>query len=561
MKKIFKSKAFWVIVVICVASVVFMVRFFTKEKQVEYVTEKAVKGNIIQTVSATGQIKSASEIKLNFKNTGQIVFLDADNGQEVKKGQILAQLKGTDLAISVSRARADLEESQANLDKIKAGSTVEDVAVYEALVQKSQIDFKTAQDDLINVQATYSQAIDNAKQDLLNDINTAIAKASITLQTVYDTLNYEGNRDNFYTFKPSLENEIDSEYFDSLSKVDAAELSYGTAQLNSTDNNVSQAADVGLQALSQVEATIKDLANLLDYVIVNSTLTLSELGTLKTTVNAEWTTTNTSVSTVQGSKQDFIDAQLTYQSKVGAAQNAVDAAEKNLSKVQADLSFKQAPARSEDISLYQARVRRAQAELNLAQDKYEETILRAPIDGVITEVNYQIGEQTSLANPVIEMLAVENYEIEVNIPESDIAKVSVGDSIEITLDAFSDKDIFMGMATTINPAQTEIQDVVYYKVTVSFAEQQPESVATLMDKIKPGMTANITMKTAEANDVILIPYRAVKERSGGWIVQVYKDNLVKEIPVLLGLRGDEGMIEVVSGLNEGESVVVFIQEK
>jgi len=557
MKKVFKSKIFWTIITVAIIAGAFYFRLANNKKGVEYVTANVEKGNIVQTVSATGQVKSASEIDLNFKNTGQLAVLNVKVGNQVSSNQILAQLKATDLAIQVNRAQADLAEAQANLDKTKAGATAQDIAVSQAAVAKAETDLANAQADLANSKSTYSQALDNARANALVDANASLTKANISLQKVYDTLNYEGDSKNFTTANSGLRSQIDVDYDLSLTKADEAELAYNLGRLDSADEKVDSAVSLTLTALNQVSLALDNLAELLDYVILNSVLTQTKLDSLKTSINSERTTTDTSINTVEVAKQDLADARLNYQTKVEEANNAVRTAEKNLTKAQADLELKKAPARPEDISLYQARVIKARADLQLAQDKYNETIIKAPISGVITDINVDLGEQTSLSEPVIKMLATESYEIEVDIPESDIVKIDVADEAEITLDAFSSDDIFKGIVTTINPAQTEIQDVVYYRVTITFKNQQPANIQDLLDKIKPGMTANVTVKTDEVKDVLLIPLRAVKEKDGKKIVEILVNNQPVEVEVSLGLRGDEGLVEALSGLSEGQLVITF----
>ena len=559
-KKLLKSKIFWAVVVVLIIVGAIYIRSASQGKKVEYVTEDVKLGNIVQTVSATGKVKSASEIELNFKNSGKLSVLNVKVGDVVKADDLLAQLKASDLGFQVNRAYADLAEARANLDKLKAGATKEDEAVYQAAVNKAETDLANAQDDLINTEATYRQALDNEKQGILVDINSALTKANISLQKVYDTLHYQGSASNFSTANSTLHGQVEFDYDLSLIKVDEAELAYNVANLNPTDEEIDSAVELTLAALTQTSKTLDELGTLLDYVNINTILTQTNLDALKTTINTERTTANSSYSTVQTSKQSLADAELNYQTKVKDAQNSVSVYEKNLAKAQADLDLKIAAARPEDITLYEARVIKAQADLQLAQEKYDETIIRSPIAGVITDINFDLGEQTSLSEPVITMLAAENYEIEVDIPESDIVKISVGDEAEITLDAFSGDDKFKGAITTINPAQTELQDVIYYRVTVTFASDQPDAVKELMEKIKPGMTANVTIKTAEANDILIIPLRAVKGEASRRFVQVLENNKPQSIDVITGLKGDDGLVEVKSGLVAGQKVITFTRE-
>ena len=559
MKKLIKSKIFWVVFVIFLVGGFISARFFGSEKKVEYVTQDVILGDLKQTVSATGKVKSATEIGLNFKNTGKLNILNVKVGDHVSGNQILAQLKATDLAINVNKALADLAEAKANLDKVRAGATKQDIAVLQATVAKAETDLTNAKTDLENTKKTYNQQLENETKNILVNANSALTKVNISLQKVYDTLYYEGDDNNFSTSNTNLYFKVKNGYIDSVNQIDEAQLTYNLAVLDQTDIKINNAVDKTLTALDLTSKTLDDLVSLFSYVITTSILTQSELDTLKTTINTERTTTDSSWSTIQSGKNDLADARLSYQTKVEEAQNNVSAAEKSLAKAQADLALKEAPARIEDITLYEARVKRAQADLELAQDKYGETIIHAPVAGVITDINTDVGEQTNLSEPVLVMLADGNYEIDVDIPESDITKIDLADQVKIFLDAFSADDIFQGVVTTINPAQTEIQDVIYYRVTVSLNNEQAEAIKPLLPKIKPGMTANVEIKTAEVNDVLIIPLRAVKDKNGVNSVEVLLAEKPKSVDVSLGLKGDDGLVEVKSGLKEGDKVITFVR--
>ena len=559
--KILKSKIFWFFLALLVigGGLVYMI-FGRQAKPVEYVTQEVKRGNVVQTVTATGKVKSHSEISLNFKNAGKLSVKNVKVGDAVKVNDVLAQLKATDLAINVQKAQAALTEARANLAKLKTGATQTDVAVSQAAVDKAAADLASSKDDLQNTKETYQQSLANTRLSLLSDIGAAITKGEISLQKIDDAINYEGSKANISFSDYVLEIKVENDFETAQLKMTAAAGSYAAAKTDLSDAKIDAAVDDSLSAITFLSQTLDNLAQLLTTTIITSTVTLADLDTLKTTNNTERTTTNTSLTTLQTDKNSLAVARLTYQTKVQAAENAVRAAERNLSSAQASLNYKIAPPRSEDITLYEVAVRRAEADLQLASDQYNDTILRAPIDGVITDVAYEIGEQTSLTVPVIKMLADEKYEVEVDIPESDIVKINTGDAVQITFDAFSSDDNFIGQVIKIDPAQTEIQDVIYYKVTVAISADQPEAVKALQDKIKPGMTANVTVSTARAENVLIIPLRSVKEENGRKIVEVLQEEKPVSVPVEIGLRGDEGLVEVKSGLTEGQLVITFVRE-
>lgn len=560
MTRIFKSKIFWVIAIFVIIGGVVLANFLISSQQVEYITQAVEKGNIFQTVSATGQVKSSADINLNFKTVGRLDVLNVKVGDSVSLDQILAQLRLTDFIIDVNRARADLQEANANLNKILAGSTPEDIAISQVEVEAAKIGLANAQQDLVNTQIIYSQGLDNDEQSLLADIKSALNKASISFQEVDDTLNYEGNANNFSTTNFSLEIAVESGYSNGIEKLSLANSAHSQAQANPTDSSIDNASQAALEALTLVQGTVADLSKLLDFVITSSIISESDLDALKTAINKELTITDASIISVQDAKQELLDARIGLQTKVNEAQNDIMAAEKALEKSQADLDFKTAPSRPEDVDLARAKVAQDQADMAKAQEKLADATLRSPQSGTVISVNYEVGEQISLTTPVVEIEIDDNYKIEVDIPESDIAKIEVGDQVEVTLDAFTEEDIFSALVISVDPAETKIQDVIYFRVSVILDEDQPENINVLRDKIKSGMTANITIKTAEIANALTIPFRAVKEINGQKVVDILEDGESKQVPVNLGLRGDEGNVEIISGLSIGQEVITFVNE-
>ncbi len=559
-RKLIKSKLFWVLAVIIFIAAVFTARAMFGKKAEEYATTKVIRGDVVQTVSATGSIKAASEINLNFKISGRITKLNSKVGDEVKAGQILAQIEGRDLAVNVSKAAASLAASQADLARLLAGATLEDVATLEIKVSQSETDLKSAEQDLENIKLTYSQDLENKKLSALSSVNTALTKADIALQTMNDTLNFKNDSNKLVVSDVSKKQKANDDYDLAKEEVLSAKNFYSQASSEATDGNIVELLNKSLKALDIVSEALDSMADALDYTLVTNNLSQTDLDTLKSSINTQRTTIDSSYDSVQTADQNFKDAQVTYQTKVDDAQQTVETAEKALTKAKADLAFKVASPRQEDILYYQAKVRQAEADLAYAQSKYEETILRAPVDGVIVQKNKYLGEQADATKAVYTMLSDGNYEIEVDIPESDIIKIKLNDNATITLDALTDDDKFSGVIAEIDPAQTEIQDVVYYRVTVTFKAEQPENVLDLMPIIKPGMTANVTVETDKREGVIIAPQRAIRELNGTKTVEVLVDGKPQERDVVVGLRGDDGLAEIISGLLEGEDVITFTKK-
>lgn len=152
---------------------------------------------------------------------------------------------------------------------------------------------------------------------------------------------------------------------------------------------------------------------------------------------------------------------------------------------------------------------------------------------------------------MISIISEDSYEVEIFIPEVDIAKVSVDDTAEITLDAYTNDDIFNAIVISIDPAETVIEGVSTYKVVLSFVDSKDE-------RIRSGMTADTVIFTDEKKDVLAVPTRAVITENGQKYIRTLDGGEIKKIPINTGMRSSDGRIEIIEGLDGGETIITFI---
>lgn len=543
--KIFKKKRFWVIVIIVLAIIGFFAfRALTAKPAVVYTTEPVKKGKLVQTVSATGIVESAHEITLNFKSPGKIVYLPVKQGAKVKAGDILASIDAGGINALINQYAANVASAKANLEKVKAGASSEDINLTAEQLAKAQNDY----DRLIVESTSQNKILQEKTVDALNNSVFAIQTA---LNTIYTNLINSETTVDMITADSNLENQVNNDY--ELIRVRLAGLrtQIDSAKAGNGDQAiVAAASDSARDYLSDLIDLLDISYSLSEKIITNTTYTATKKATIKSDISAQQTAINTALTTLQTARATMINTASSYQTDILAASNSVAIAK-------AQLDLKQSGPRSFDIASAQAQIDSAQASLDKARSDASEYAIRAPIDGTVTKVNYALGETPNQTTAVIMMLGNERYEIKVDIPESDITKIKVGEKVTIELDAFGSDHPFSGAVTFIDPAQTVISDVTYYKTTVNFNQD------SWNDQIKPGMTANITIVASELNDVLYIPQRAVKIRSTtlGEVPSKYVEILVngqlQEKDIAIGLRGDNGLVEITSGLSEGESVVTF----
>jgi HlyD family secretion protein len=219
---------------------------------------------------------------------------------------------------------------------------------------------------------------------------------------------------------------------------------------------------------------------------------------------------------------------------------------------QAELDVKMAKARSSDIELAQADILSAQGELQSANAKYENILLRAPSNGTITSIDVKIGEQATAQKEVMILQDISNLYLEANINEANIAIVQLGQPVKITYDSLGPDQFFQGEVMSIDPSSNSTDGIVNYKIKVALKDKN--------NIIRPGMNANMVITTLTKDNVLVAPLLAVKTVDGVSTVGLItneKRKLYKDVPVTIGAIGDGNLVEIQTGLNEGDSVVVI----
>ena len=207
---------------------------------------------------------------------------------------------------------------------------------------------------------------------------------------------------------------------------------------------------------------------------------------------------------------------------------------------------------SEQITAQEAQVKQTEAKKQNIQAQLTKTAIRSPINGIITNQDTKVGEIISANTAIVSVISEANWEIKTDVPEADIAKIEIGDKAKLTLDAYGEDVKFSATVILIDPAETVIEGVSNYKVTLHFDEKD--------ERIRSGMTANLDILTAEKENVIAIPQRAVISKNGDKIVRILKDDeTIEEVNVITGIRGSYGNIEIIKGISEGDRVIIFMK--
>lgn len=223
--------------------------------------------------------------------------------------------------------------------------------------------------------------------------------------------------------------------------------------------------------------------------------------------------------------------------KLENSQNDFNVAKENLKLAQ------------QDLNLAENKVKEAEIFLKSLQDNFENSFLQSPVDGVVVEISKNEGEIIHPAEKFIVLLSEKTPFIEAEIAQVDIGKIKKGQVVKIQFDGI-ENEIFKGEIFEMEPAETEIGGVVYYKVKITILDKG--------EKIKPGMTADLSIVVNEKKGILTLPQRAIFKKDDKEFVFLLKGNKQKEIEVKTGLKGEGGEVEIISPLlKEGDRVIVF----
>ena len=510
------KKIYIIPIIILALSLIVYFGFFRKTKPAFTLVE-VKRGNISQEVSETGAVKKGDSFNLAFKIAGKIQKIYVKVGDEVKAGMVLAELDSSQLYFQLKDAKGNLELYQAKLDKLLAGASQEEIQADQTKVQNSEIDLKNAKQDLQDSYQDALNTLDDAYLKIYNAYNVAD-----TIQRTY----FAGNDQESINVKEKKE---------ALGKSVSQAKSYlDSAKADSKNENIDAAISGIKTELGNTADALKVIRETCETDNYRNTIS----STNKTSLDTQRTNINTALTSVTDSQQTISSAKLSVEESEGDLQVAKDS-----------LALLTAPPRKEDVDLYQAQVTQAEAQVQLLESQISDTRLKSPIDGQITKIDKRVGEtvQPALGTATITLLPAVPFEIEVDIYEEDVVKMNVGNPVDVSLVAFPDK-IFKGKVRTIDPGQKLISEVVYYEATVDF-DQMPEG-------LKPGMTADLVIKTASKENVLLLPTDAIQKKDGKTLVQVSKNGKTEEREIQIGLQGSQGETEVISGLTQGEKVIL-----
>ncbi|MCD8377764.1 MAG: efflux RND transporter periplasmic adaptor subunit [Candidatus Gastranaerophilales bacterium] len=215
------------------------------------------------------------------------------------------------------------------------------------------------------------------------------------------------------------------------------------------------------------------------------------------------------------------------------------------------------------VAAARAAIAKANAQYQNALINLNYTKITAPVDGMIISREIDLGQPVAASFQAPELFTIaqdlQKMQIEVNVSEADIGNVKEGQDVEYTLDGYPNTT-FKGQVTQVRISPTTVSNVVTYSVIVGVDNSDL--------KLKPGMTANVSIITAKHENALCVPNIALKftpdtngpkyDKQGIWLLI---KRSIKRIEIETGLS-DDSYTEITSkNISEGDMVVVGCRHK
>jgi HlyD family secretion protein len=258
----------------------------------------------------------------------------------------------------------------------------------------------------------------------------------------------------------------------------------------------------------------------------------------------------------QRSQKLFQEGGIISQSVLDQAERDAKMAQARLESARQNYKLVMAPPRREDVASAQAELDLSRAQLAQAQDNYDNTFVRSPVDGVVVKRYMNPGESISyesLYQPIVSVSDTTHLMVRAEIDETDIGKIHIGQRVSIRCDAFHGQTFYgrvVRISGGLGPKKIQTDnptEKIDMDVLESFVEVDPGT------PLRVGLRVDVYIEIVRKDHVLVIPLRAVEFQDGEAAVRVRTSGGLQSRRVEVGAQ-DGLNIEVAGGLREGEEV-------
>jgi HlyD family secretion protein len=500
-----------------------------------YQTSTVSSGNVAISVTATGPVSAVTSIPLSFKQSGKLTELKVTVGDQVTTGQVLATLDTSDLQTALDQAKSTLAQAQANLTKVQAGPSSQAIAVAQTSVDNAKQSVADAQASLASTQATSAESLKVAQASVAT-AQTNLSSAQATVASTQDQATKAIASDQLAI--TNAQKSLDAEQATVAANVPVLENQISQAKNNLWAAQINRdaaggrgpgpALDAGNASVAAAETAVNTAQAQL---VLSQKQSAQQIASLQATLDSaraqlakDQSSQQAAITAAQNQVKQAQAAVSAAQNSVGqaqaqaaasaqSAQSAIDNATNSVRSAQAAYSQTTAAPLQTDIDTAKAQVASAQAAVDAAQANLDSATLTAPFAGTIAAVNGSVGQwmsggsvaattgSSASATAIFTVMDLNNLQVVAQVNEADVSKVKVGDAVTFNVSAFPNQT-FQGKVLSVQPVGTTTSNVVSYNVTSSIQVSKNAS-------LYPGMTATVTIISAEHDNVLTVPDSAL----------------------------------------------------
>ncbi|PSB51463.1 efflux transporter periplasmic adaptor subunit [filamentous cyanobacterium Phorm 6] len=514
--------------------------------------------NLTVRITSSGTVQPVQRVNLSPKGSGRIAELFVEQGDKVQAGQIVARMESRDVEAQLAQAkareasvraklakieagnrsediasaRARLDQAEASLAQVQAGSRVEEVAGARARLQQTQANLQQLRagsrvEEVNQGRARLAQAQARLADAQTGSVKQEIAQAQTQIESSKAQAELTAQR--VKRNRPLVqEGALAQDKLDELIKENRT----AQAKLTESQKRLQQLQESRKSQIKQLQAAV-DVEQQAFKQLQNGTRSEGI-----TKAEAEVAEAKSKLAQVEN----------------GNRPEEIAKAEAVVAEAKSQLAAQENGARPEEITAAKADLAEAQAQVRFQEVQLEDTKVRAPFAGIITQ-RYAIqgafvtpatsaSEATSATSTSIVALA-RDVEVLAKVPEADISQIKPGQEVEIVADAYPDK-VFKGRVKLIAPEAVKERDVTLFQVRVAIDSGK--------DFLQSGMNVDLRFVGQKLSNALVVPTVAIVTNKGQTGVLVPDEKQQPKFkPVTVGSTiGNK--IQILEGAKAGDRV-------